>query len=114
MKKLLLFSLCAVLLMSCGGAGHDPSDNITWGQAFNHVSHSFTYWLFVIITGLFLLLVTLGSVIQYKKGEIDGSAFAKRVFVALVIFAFAFFMRPCEVAANTTVEQAARGVWIGY
>jgi hypothetical protein len=114
MKNIILFALCATLLMSCGGAGHLPTDNVSWGQAFGHVSHSFWYWFFAVITFIVLAVNFYFSLESYAKGEIDGGQFALRLIVCLVIFAFAFLFRPCEVAANTTVEQAARNHWIGY
>lgn len=113
MKKLILFAFTAMFLMSCGGAGQQPTDYITFGQAFNHVSQSFTYWLFVVLTtagtGLFFY-----KAIQANKSGADGRGLALLAFVFIVLTAFAWLYRPCEVAANTTVEQAARGVFIGY
>lgn len=109
MKKLLLFSICAILLMSCGGAGVDPSDNITFGQAFSKVSRSFSYWLWIVIACL-PLVVYLGITLWGKVEEFK----LPILFVLVAVLLIAIFMRPCEVAANTTVEQAARGVYIGY
>jgi len=36
------------------------------------------------------------------------------LFVLMALLMTALMVRPSEVAANTTVEQAARGVFIGY
>ena len=111
MRKLILFSLMAVLLMSCGGAGQLPTDNITFGTAWHHVSKSFGYWIFVIIA----IALIAGYVYRTAKSE-DGWYGQSYLisFALLLILLFAIFFRPCEVAANTAVEQAARGVFIGY
>lgn len=111
LKDIIIFALCSLFLMSCGGAGQLPDDNITWGTAFAHVSHSFGYWIFIIIFAL-VLGYYIYSVQKARNGW-TGKEFliAFGIFAALMI---AIFIRPSEVAANTTVEQAARGVWIGY
>lgn len=111
MKRLLAFIPVLLIMVSCGGAGQLPTDNITWGSAFHHVSQSFGYWIFII-----LFAAVLGGyifMVQKKKDGWDGKKFliAFAIFAALMI---AIFIRPSEVAANTTVEQAARGVFIGY
>jgi len=111
MKKLISFFLFAVLLTSCGGAGVDPSDNITWGTAFNHVSQSFSYWLWIIIT-VAAAAVYIFKITSSKEGWDLGRTIV--LFVLLALLMTALMVRPSEVAANTTVEQAARGVFIGY
>ena len=113
MKKLILFMLSAVLLMSCGGASQKPSDNISFGQAFSHVSQSFTYWLFSILTTLAVIVFFPLAIKANKKG-VSGQALGVVAFVLMVLCAFAWLFRPAEVAANTTVEQALRGIYIGY
>lgn len=111
MKSIILFAICSIFLMSCGGAGNLPSDNITWGTAFNHVSKSGSYWFFIAFITVILGLYIYGT---QKKGDgWDGKAFLF-AFLILAALMIAIFIRPSEVAANTTVEQAARGVWIGY
>lgn len=114
MKTLILFVMASIFLMSCGGDAHLPTDNITWLQAWHHVAHSFVYWLFVVITLAALVYVTSISIVAYRNGELDGGAFTFRFLILMVLFASALLIRPCELAENTTVEQAARGVWIGY
>ncbi len=109
MKKVILFSLMAMFLMSCGGAGQQPDDYITFGRAWNHVAQSAGYWVFIVIA----LALVGGYILAAVKGWIE--TFSLPLMFALVGFLlFAIFFRPCEVAANTTVEQAARGVFIGY
>lgn len=103
----------AFFLMSCGGSGQHPEDFITWGQAFQHVSHSFGYWLFVVTTTLLLAFVIAAVIKANKQGQ-DGANLSVFVFIALVLCLCAWFIRPSEIAANTTVEQAARGIFIGY
>jgi hypothetical protein len=114
MKSLLLFVMCSVFLMSCGGAGHLPTDNVSLGQAFGHVAQSFGYWVWVILTVIGTVVTLVISLKQYGNRDIDGKAFSLRMAVCIALLLLAVLMRPCEVAANTTVEQAARGAWIGY
>jgi hypothetical protein len=109
--KQLLFLLSIVLLASCGGAGVQPTDNITWGQAFNHVSQSFSYWLWVFIA-FTAVVVYVGLITKSKDGWNQGRVLI--LFLLLSILMFAIMYLPSEIAANTKVEQAARGVFIGY
>lgn len=111
MKKLIPFLLLAVLFTSCGSAGSNPSDYISWGEAFNHVSKSFSYWLWIIISG-----GAVGTYVFIVSKSKDGWNAGKTVilFVLLALLLTSIMVRPSEVAANTTVEQAARGVFIGY
>lgn len=111
MKKMLLFSMFAIVFMSCGGSGQHPDDYITWGQAFNHVAHSFSYWFFIAVT---VLAVAAYIIIVSKSDDGWNQGRVLVLFVLLALFLMALLMRPSEVAANTTVEQAARGVYIGY
>lgn len=89
-------------------------DNISLGQAFAHVSQSTSYWVWLIIASCLSIGVFVVLIKKYKNGDLEGKDVAKFGAIALVIFLFALLMRPCEVAANTTKEQAARGVYIGY
>lgn len=109
--KQLLFLLTIVLLASCGGAGVQPTDNITWSTAFNHVSQSFSYWLWVVLT-LAAAVAYVWAVTTSKEGWNQTRALI--FFVVLALLMAAIMYLPSEIAANTTVEQASRGVFIGY
>ncbi len=111
---MLLFLIVIMLLISCGGKGQLPTDNITWGQAFNHVSESYGYWVFVIIGAILALGVGFKLYTGYKKGNLSGMQVTLWGFGVLAFNLCAWLIRVSEVAANTTVEQAARGVFIGY
>lgn len=113
MKKVILFALVSIFLMSCGGSGQNPDDYITFGQAFNHVSKSTSYWLFALILTAATVGYWIYAGIANKKGA-DGKGLAVIGFAITAACLFAWFFRPCEVAANTTVEQMLRGVYIGY
>lgn len=113
MKKLIFFAVSAMFLMSCGGAGQNPDDYITFGQAFNHVSESSSYWIFSIVTTIVMVGYWVYAIKANKSGA-DGRGLALIAFVITAACLFAWLFRPAEVAANTTVEQAARGVFIGY
>lgn len=114
MKKLLLFILSAITLMSCGGSGQLPTDYITFGQAFSHVSQSAEYWAWVVGVGLISAVAGYKLVKGYNDGEVEGKTIGLYGSIMLAANLFVWLMRPCEVAANTTVEQMLRGVYIGY
>lgn len=103
-----MFGLLALFLTSCGGAGEKPEDYITFGQAWNHVSQSFGYWIWIVVTGIALAVLIWGHQREKWLPSIHW------YFVAIALFLAAWLVRPAEVAQNTTVEQASRGVYIGY
>jgi peptidoglycan/LPS O-acetylase OafA/YrhL len=114
MKNLILFAFACLLLASCGGAGKELSDNISVSQAMHHCAHTFYYWLWIVITAILFAGLSLGFYVNYKQG---GDWTVGTTIILIVVFALlitAILMRPCEIAANTTVEQAARGAFIGY
>lgn len=104
----------AIFLMSCGGAGQEPTDYITVGQAFNHVSQSFSYWMWVVPAMLVLVIGGYKLIKGYSDGEIEGKTVAFYGFILVTLNLCVWLIRPCDVAANTTVEQMLRGVYIGY
>lgn len=111
MKQLFFYLTAILLLTSCGGTGIEPTDNITWGTAFNHVAQSFGYWLWVFIA-FTAVVVYVGLITKSKDGWNQSRVLVLFLFLALLMFAIMYL--PSEIAANTTVEQAARGVYIGY
>lgn len=86
---------------------------ISLGKAFAHCASTGSYWAWL---GVALLIVIIGAIIikkslktsDWSTGHIIG------IFGLLVILLLAIFLRPEDIAANTTEEQAARGVFIGY
>ena len=114
MKKLILFLFAAMFLMSCGGAGELPTDNISWGTAFNHCMTTTGYVVFLVLGAVVLAGASFYSIKNYKSAKWDGMKTTLVIALALALFMCCLFIRPSEIAANTTVEQAARGAWIGY
>ena len=114
MKNLILFLFAAMFLMSCGGAGKEPTDLITWGAAFNHCIKTTGYVVFLILSAVLLVGASVYSIKNYKSGKWEGMKTTLVIALALAVFMCCLFIRPSEIAANTTVEQAARGAWIGY
>lgn len=107
MNKLIGFLILSLFVMGCGVATN-PEDNITFQQAFNHVAKNFSYWLFI---GLSVVPAAV-YIFLYYRGKID-EVDLKVLFGLLVLLMIAIFIRPAEIAANTTVEMASRGVFIG-
>lgn len=90
--------------------------NISFGQALAHCAGTSSYWWGIIIV-LIIAGILIGGVIFYeKKKGVEVSQLGKIIgaFAIVVAIAIAVLGRPVNVAANTTQEQAARGVYIGY
>ena len=111
MKKVILFSLMAVLLMSCGmvGTGDPERDTISIGTAFSIVAKSWSYWIFIILSCL-PAVVYLYSYFKEKLDEVNLIV----LFGCVGLIVFAIFFRPCEIAANTSLAAFERGNVIGY
>jgi len=115
MKKFLQFlSVCMILFVACScGTATDPNANITFQQAFSHCLTITSYITFAIIGTIIGVGSIIGSAISNKNQGGSGKTVALFA-VGIIIIACVWLIRPCEVAANTTVEQANRGVWIGW
>lgn len=114
MKKTILFLICAVLLMSCGGAGKQPSDLISLGMAFKIVSATGSYWLWLFIVAAVSGVVAYFLVKDYRQNQSWSHGHSMILVASVALLLAAIFVRPCEIAQNTTVEQAKRGGVIGY
>lgn len=113
----LLFLLLSVGLMSCGSTTGDPfRDNITFGQAWGHVIGFTSYWVWFglsFIPGIAYVMYLSGfgpfKSLNPDK-DVDANSFI--VFICVALIAAALLIPPAECAANTTIEQASRGVFI--
>lgn len=114
MRKIIMFALASMFLISCGGDGKEPTDLISMGTAFNHCFSTTSYVLWLIASIIVLGVVVFFSLKAYRNGDVDGKGFTWRVLLGLAFFLACLLVRPAEIANNTTVEQAARGAWIGY
>jgi hypothetical protein len=104
----LLFMLLTIGLASCGKTTGDPMiDNITFSQAWGHVAGFASYWVWLILSAVPLVLY-IAYIIVDKNSELKLPILA----ALLAIFLFGLLYAPAECAANTTIEQAARGVFI--
>ncbi len=104
----LLFILLTIGLASCGKTTGDPTvDNITFSQAWGHVAGFASYWVWLALSALPLIGYII-YLIKDKNSELKLPV----LFVVLAIFLFFLLYDPAECAANTTIEQAARGVFI--
>lgn len=114
MKKLLFIILPFVLLTACGGPGILPTDNITLGQAFAHCTSTTSYWLWI---GIVLAASGLICLLWYraeKNAEVNVYVKLILTFIMVAAIISSIFMRPCDVAANTSVEMMQRGHYLGY
>lgn len=111
---MVMFIFAAMFLMSCGGAGKEPTDLITFGTAMSHCFSTTSYIVWLVIGSAVLAVDVVYCLRKYNSGDLDSGAITWRIVIGLAIFLACLLARPAEIAANTTVEQAARGAWIGY
>lgn len=86
---------------------------ITWAQAFGHCASTSSYWICLVIG------VILAGVIGFftiKNSQSGGwkNGHSALLFLAIALAALSIVYRPGEIKVNTSPEQAARGVFIGY
>ena len=105
MKKLLGFFALVIVLASCS-KGVAPDEPIGLSAAFAYCAGLTSYWVWGIAT---TLVVGVVLYLYFKKVD-KKSNFV--LFAAIALIAAAWLYAPSEVAWNTTVEQAARGVYI--
>lgn len=111
MNKVTLFILTMLTLTSCDS--HDkPTDNISFGQAWGYAATFGSYWLWLVLA--LLGCGAAGWFLQrnYSKSQNWSGGQTAIVVVLLALFLAALLATPASIAANTTVEQAARGVYI--
>jgi hypothetical protein len=89
------------------------NENISILEAFKHCASTGSYWLWLAIS----VVIFIGGSIGLKKAyDKEGWSTLKSfvLFVLLGVLLSGILARPADIAANTTKEQAARGVYIGY
>lgn len=108
--KLVGCLMASMIFVGCY-TGKLPGDDVGLPVAIAHCAESASYWIWGI-------LVTCGVAFgawKMKKAYDESGTFSPLiVFAMLVALLLVWLYRPSEIAWNTTVEQAARGVWIGY
>lgn len=110
--RFFLASIALLLLMAGCSSGVLPSDPVGLPAAFAHCVESTSYWVWGIIVSLFSFAGIWWNIKASKAGKVGGSNII--FFICAAAILFVWFYRPSEIAWNTTVEQATRGVWIGY
>ena len=83
---------------------------ISLSQAFAHFAGTGSYWLWIAIALVFAVALVIWMI---KSDFGDGGNIAAIVVIAFLL-AVAVCYRPFEVKENTSQEQAARGVYLGY
>ncbi len=99
-----------MFLTSCD-VGVLPTDEVGLPAAFAHCAESVGYWVWGIIA---TSAVGFGAWMMKKAYDKDGTFSPVLLFAMAVVLLLAWCYRPSELAWNTTVEQAAKGIWIGY
>jgi len=90
--------------------------NISFGQALAHCAGTSSYWWGIIIVLIVAAALVAGVILYEKKKGVEVYPLVKIIgaFAIVVALAISILGRPANLAANTTQEQAARGVYIGY
>lgn len=83
---------------------------ITWGQAFQHCLHTGSYATFFIIG----IIAVIAAIVYGLKRAPTWKETVIAIGIALLFAFLATFMRPSEVAANTSQDNAAKGIYLGY
>lgn len=112
--KDIIIGMVLILFFGSCGVNTNPSDNITFGQAFSHCASTLSYWLWLIPLGIVMLTGWYFTWRAYSNDQEWTTGKTLICFGLFALFMVSLFMMPAEIAANTTVEQAARGVFIGY
>lgn len=88
-------------------------ENITFWEALSYCATTPSYWVWLVA-----ILTVSGFTVRWllKSNEEEGWSVGKTVLLAICLGAVlsAFLLRPLQISANTTKEQASRGVYIGY
>jgi phosphoglycerol transferase MdoB-like AlkP superfamily enzyme len=84
---------------------------IGFGQAWAHAASYFSYWLWLILS-----LAVAGASYYFISKNVRHKGWSTiqiiAIGVALALVLAALLIPPATIAANTTPEQAARGVYI--
>lgn len=112
MKRLLFFLLGLTTLMSCAGPVVHGEQTISFGQAWSHAFTLTSYKVTLVLAGVAAGLGVFWIYKDYSKRQTTTIVHIIVGFIALAILLAALLYAPAEMAANTTVEQAARGVYI--
>jgi len=87
---------------------------ISLGQAFAHCASTGSYWLWIVIALVASILTAVILTRANNKSEVNPMVKMAIYFAIAAAILCSIFVRPCSVAANTSVEAAARGNYLGY
>lgn len=85
--------------------------NIPFSQAFAHCASTGSFWAWIVVAVILAAVAVYGYIINAREGNPYSPLYLG---AALLVIGLALFYRPGEISVNTTPEQAARGVFIGY
>lgn len=92
----------------------DTVKSISLSQAFAHCASTGSYWWGLGIVLAIVIAVIIGIIVFEKSAEVNPFVKMFLVFACMAAILMAVFMRPCDVAANTSEEMAAKGHYLGY
>ena len=89
------------------------NENISILEAFKHCASTGSYWLWLAIGVIIFISGCIGLKKSYDRNGWDaGKNYI--LFALTAILLSAILSRPADIANNTTKEQAAKGIYIGY
>lgn len=92
----------------------DTTKSITLGQAFAHCASTSSYWIWIAIAVLASVACFIIIYRIQKTTEVNGYVKIILAFACVAAIVASIFLRPCDVAANTSSAAAARGNFLGY
>lgn len=84
-------------------------NEITFGEAFAYAMTKPSFWLQAVLFSLIAVIVIYKLFRNYSKTQSWEGAHTLILVVAIMVISAAWLIRPAEIKANTTKEQAAQG-----
>jgi hypothetical protein len=114
MKKFMFLTGLLMFVSLFVFAGNLPTDSISFGRAWSHCLGTTSYLVWLVLGVGVSAFGGWKLWKDYDKNQSWTVGHQLAVFAILIILALSILYRPSEIAANTTNEQADRGVFIGY
>lgn len=93
----------------------DTSKTISWTLAWHHCASTTSYWLWI---GIVLVVGVVGFLLINRAADKQNVSLDKYKLIFAVVcvmaLACAIFLRPSQVAANTSTRMASENHWLGY
>lgn len=85
---------------------------VSFGRAWKYCFTKKSYTIPLIIVSIISLGIMIYTYVGYTNTKFDGKPPFYATVVGIFAIGFALLKAPAEYAANTTVENADKGIWI--